>query len=86
MHYFAWFEGFGGEEAAAGAFDVGFANLDVHIFLFFLFCFACWLLWGRTGWSCRLDLGLVFLASICRVCFAGQVALHQYHSILFHSD
>ena len=46
MHYFAWFEGFGGEEAAAGAFDVRFADLDVHFLVVFCFFFCFFLQFG----------------------------------------
>jgi hypothetical protein len=49
VHYFAWFEGFSGEEAAAGAFDVGFADLDVHFHFFFPFLLVALgkMIWGR---------------------------------------
>jgi hypothetical protein len=79
VHYFAWFEGFGGEEAAAGAFDVRFADLDVHFLFVFCFFFALFynLDWERILEFCFTwtGLGSVFLALRCRVClrcFAEQ--------------
>jgi hypothetical protein len=68
VHDFAWFEGFGGEEAAAGAFDFGFSYLEVHLF-FFAFAFRSLFYFGWT--VLESVCGLRFEIVILGVCLQG---------------